>query len=115
MKHFVGSAALTLTFCAGLVVGGCTPTENAKLSAAASSPAGQLFCAVQAVGIPMVVGMLDAEASALAPSAAPVAVLAAGMAKAYVDAICAKAGGIAVSPPANPAAAARVAVVLPLK
>lgn len=80
----------------------------------ASQP-GQLFCAVQtAGGGALVVGLIDAEATSAAPAAAPVAILATGLAKAQVDADCAKAapgGGVAVSPPANPTAVPQVAVV----
>lgn len=98
-----------------LALGACS---TAQVQTALSSPAGQLFCAVQtAGGGTVVVGLVDAEASALAPSAAPIAIIATGAAKTTVDADCASAGksaggtGIAVSPPANPAAAPQIAVV----
>jgi hypothetical protein len=86
--------------------------SSAQVQTALSSPAGQLFCAVQTSGGGTIVaGLIDAEATAAAGAAAPVAVLATGVAKAKVDADCAAAGGIAVSPPANPAAAPQVAIV----
>ena len=86
--------------------------SSAQVQTALSSPAGQLFCGIQtAGGGAVVVGLIDAEATAAAGAAAPVAVIATGVAKAKVDADCAAAGGIAVSPPANPAAAPQVAVV----
>lgn len=95
---------------AGLVaLAACTPGQ---ITAAASTPAGQLFCAVQlAGGGTVVVGLIDAQASAVSPAAAPVAILATGVAKSVVDSYCAKAGGVAVSPPADPAAAPKIAVV----
>lgn len=49
----------------------------------------------------------------VAPGAAPIAIIATGAAKSYADWACAAAGGIAVSPPANPAAAPQLAVVVP--
>jgi hypothetical protein len=94
-----------------LGLGACS---SAQLQTAASTPTGQLFCAVQTNGGgALVVAAIDAQASALAPAAAPVAVIATGATKAFVDSVCAKAGGIPVSPPANPAAAPSVAVVVP--
>lgn len=100
-----------LTLAAILGLAACTPGQ---IQTAASTPAGQLFCAVQTNGGgAMTVALINAEASASAPAAAPVAILATGMAKAYVDAACAAAGGIAVSPPVNTAAVPLVAVVAP--
>ncbi len=96
--------------CVLFALAGCT---SAQLQTAASTPAGQLFCAVQtAGGGSIVVGLIDAEASSLAPAAAPVAILATNATKILVDRACAAAGGIAVSPPANPASAPQVAVSL---
>lgn len=95
--------------CAALALSACS---SAQVQTALSSPAGQLFCAVQTGGGgAVVVGLIDAEASAAIPTAAPIAIIATGAAKATVDADCAKAGGVPVSPPANPAAAPQVAVV----
>lgn len=100
-------AALAVAF----VLAGCSDTQ---INTALSSPSGQLFCAIQTAGGGTVVaGLIDAEASAVAPGATPIAIIATGATKATVDADCAKAGagGIAVSPPANPAAAPQIAVV----
>lgn len=102
-----------LLSCAVLGLAACSA---AQITSAASTPAGALFCAIQtAGGGAMVVSVVDAEASAAAPTAAPIAVIATGAAKSFVDNVCAAAGpgGIAVSPPANPAAAPQVAVVVP--
>lgn len=83
----------------------------AKINQILKSPAGQVFCAIQTGGGgAIVVGLINAELSALAPVGAPVAVLATGASKAFVDGACAKAGGIPVSPPADPDAAPKVAV-----
>jgi hypothetical protein len=95
----------------------CSATQ---VNTALQTPTGQLFCAVQtAGGGAVVVGLINAEATAagvavpgVAP-AVPLAVLATGAAKATVDADCAAAGGVAVSPPANPTAAPQVAIVSP--
>src|SRR5271170_7148265 len=90
----------------GLMVLGLAACSQSQLTSAATSPTGQLFCAIQTQGGGAIVaGMVQAEAGALAPGAAPLVILATGAAKATVDGICAAAGGIAVSPPANPAAA----------
>lgn len=103
MRRFALASACLL----GLA--GCKATA---VTTALSSPAGQLFCAVQtAGGGAVVVGLVDAEASALSPAAGPIAVIATGTAKQTVDADCAKAGGVAVSPPAAPAAAPQLAIV----
>ena len=77
----------------------CTPATQQRVDAAAASPAGQLYCAVRTVTGPMVIAAINAEASKV--GAAPVAIIATGLAKATVDDICARAGGIAVSPPAG--------------
>lgn len=96
------------------VLASCGPNAQTKIDTALASPAGQLFCAVQTSGGgAVVVGLVNAEIVGAAPGAAPVAVLATGASKAFVDAACAKAGGIAVSPPPVPAAAPVVAVVPP--
>ena len=92
---------------------GAAGCSHAQVETALATPQGQLFCAVQVNGGgAVVVALIDAEASAATPSAAPIAVIATGLAKAVVDADCAAAGGIAVSPPANPAAAPKLAVVV---
>jgi hypothetical protein len=102
-------------FHASLIGGTCALGLTVLLGIAACSSgittaqAGQLFCAVQTNGGgALVVGLIDAAASGTA--AGPVAVVATGLAKSVVDGYCAQAGGIAVSPPAAPAAAPQVAV-----
>lgn len=113
MKRIIGSIAIA----ALAVLAGCSSTS---INNALSSPAGQLFCAVQTDGGgTAVVGLIDAEATAAAPALGPVAVIATGAGKAQVDADCATAGksaggtGMAVSPPSNPAAAPQMAIVVP--
>ncbi len=97
-------------FFAMLALAGCTA---AQVQSAVTSEPGQLFCAVQAAGGgAIVVGLVDAEATALAPAAAPVAILATNASKAFVDSACAAAGGIAVSPPSNPSVAPQLAVAV---
>jgi len=118
MKKFavrLSGAAVLFLFGVACVLGGCT---DAQITQAASTKQGALFCAVQLNGGgAVVVTLLDAEASALAPAEAPIALIATGLGKAQVDADCAAAGktlggtGVAVSPPANPNAAPKVAVV----
>ncbi len=79
-----------------------------------ASAAGQLFCLIQqAGGGQAVVALVDAQVQAAAPTAAPVAIIATGATKAFVDAACAKASGVPTTPPADPAAAKAVAVVPP--
>ena len=106
-----------------LMLAGCGATITAPIPAsvvkAAETPAGQLFCSIQtAGGGAFVAGLVDAEASAIAPAAAPVAVIATGATKAAVDAACAAAAtstgavsGVPVSPP--PAAVPSVAITIP--
>lgn len=93
---------------AALMATACTPATQQRIDAAAATPAGALYCAVRTVSGPLVIAAINAEASKA--GVAPVAIIATGMAKAAVDDVCARAGGIAVSPPADPGAAPRVAV-----
>lgn len=88
-----------------LALAGCTEAQQ-RLAA----QAGQLYCAVRTVTGPVVVGLINAEASAAGYGS--VAVLATGASKAAVDALCKSAGGVAVSPPADPASAPQVAVAV---
>lgn len=88
---------------------GCSQTQ---ITAAAASPEGQLFCGLQTAGGALVAGLVDAEATAANPLAGQAAVIATGALKSQVDAECAAAGGVPVSPPANPAAAPQVAIVV---
>lgn len=100
---------LTASACL-LALAGCT---QAQVTTALQTPTGQLFCAFQTAGGPMVVALVDAAASAAQPGAAPVAIIATGTTKAVVDADCAAAGpgGVAVSPPSTPVPT--VAIVTP--
>ena len=98
-----------------LALGACSTAQNAAVVTAMGTPAGQLFCAIQlSGGGTAVVAAIDAEASALAPASAPVAIIATGASEAVVNADCAKAGpgGIPVSPPTGTAAVPNVAVVV---
>jgi hypothetical protein len=98
----------------------CSTAQTTKIEQAATSPTGQLFCKIQLDGGGTVVaGLVDAAATAAAPGAGPLVVLATGQTKAFVDEACAKAaqqvaGGVAgvpvppptvqqvqVTPPAN--------------
>jgi hypothetical protein len=93
----------------------CTAQQQQTVNTALASPPGQLFCAIQTGGGgAVVVGLVNAAVSGAAPGAAPLAVIATGASKAFVDAACAAAKGIPVVPPANPAAAPQVAVVPPV-
>lgn len=99
-----------LTLCTAAMLTACSQSQ---VQTALSSPAGQLFCAVQTAGGGTVVaGLIDAEASASTGPAAPVAIIATGVAQAQVNQDCAQAGGIPVSPPANPSTAPQIAVVV---
>ncbi len=96
---------------ATLVLSGCSAAQQQK---ALTSPLGALFCRVQlSGGTALVVGAANAAAaSALGASAAfamPVAILAEGQTKAYVDKACADVAavlaakaGVPVPPPAVP-------------
>lgn len=105
------------SFAAGaclLAVVACTPAQEARINTALATPAGQLYCAVRAAGgSAVVVGLVNAAVAGAAPSAAPLAVIATGATKAFVDAACARAGGVPVVPPVDPAAAPQVAIVPP--
>jgi hypothetical protein len=84
-------------------------TSTSTTTALSSTP-GQLFCAIATGGGDTIVaGIIDAAATAKAPSLAPVAVLATNAAAATVQADCAAAAAtegaksaIPVSPPAGP-------------
>lgn len=93
------------------LVAACTPAAQTKIDTALATPAGQLFCAVQTASGPLVAAVIEARVSGAVPGSATVAVLATGAAEAWVNGVCAKAGGIPVSPPANPANAPQIAVI----
>lgn len=99
---------------------GCGADAQKKINDALASPAGQLFCAVQTGGGgTIVVGLINAEITGASPAAAPVAILATGATKQFVDGACASAAaqipgarvGIPVSPPADPVAAPKIAIL----
>jgi hypothetical protein len=74
-----------------------------------------MFCAVQTSGGgAVVVGLINAAVAGAAATAEPLAVIATGASKQFVDAACAAAKGIPVSPSANPATAPQVAIVPPV-
>jgi hypothetical protein len=86
----------------------CSTAQTTKIEQAATSPTGQLFCKIQLDGGGTVVaGLVDAAATAAAPGAGPLVVLATGQTKAFVDEACAKAAqqvaggvtGVPVPPP----------------
>lgn len=76
----------------------CTPAETIKVKATAAK-AGQLFCEFQGPGGPVIVGLTNAAVAALAPEIEPIAIIATGATKDYVDAACAKVAGKPVPPP----------------
>jgi hypothetical protein len=105
-------------------VTGCSPAQQAGVNTALDTPTGQLFCRIQTGGGgALVVAVVDAGAVALTGPAAPLAVIATGASKSFVDNACAEAAkALAVSPanaqpvppPADPAAAPKVAVKVPV-
>ncbi len=103
-----GTVAIALT--------SCTATQE---QTALATPAGQLFCRIhQAGGGELTVALADASVMASNPGAAPLAIIATGATKLYVDAACAAAapaGGSAVPvpPPAGPVVVPIVAVTPP--
>jgi hypothetical protein len=101
-------AAMALSIGVGAMTTACSPTEKAKIDLAIMSPPGQLFCSIQlAGGGTVVAGVVDAAATAASPGLGPLAVLATGQTKAFVDEACAKAAqqvaggvsGVPVPPP----------------
>ena len=110
-----------LTLAALLALGGCSATQLAATTANVLA-AGGVFCAVQlAGGGTVVVAAISAVAPAVNGPAAPTVILVAGATKAFVDAACKAAAAsipdakaaFPVSPPADPVAAPRVAIVPP--
>ncbi len=102
---------------AALVLAGCT---TAAVTADLATPAGQLFCALDAAGGGTFVAAVVQSAAAPLPGAQPVSVLVTGATQAFVQQACSAAArstgaiaGIPVSPPANPGSAPRVAAILP--
>jgi hypothetical protein len=91
----------------------CSPAQQEKANKLASTPAGQLFCAIQTSSGPVVAAIVGEKLNAMSPTNGPQAAIATGAAKSVVDATCAAAGGVPAVPPANPAAAPQIAVQLP--
>lgn len=101
-----------------LALAACSTADQNHVQTALASPLGQLFCAIESDGGPIVAGMIDSAANPMGAtgakaSAGQLAVIATGKSAAFVAATCKAAGGIPVSPPANPAAAPQVAVAVP--
>ena len=99
-----------LTF---LTLSGCTAGQQASVTADLATPAGQLFCSVETAAGPMVFAAIDAASGGAA-------IIATGATASYVASACAAAKikvatstPVPVSPPAAPAAAPKVAVVVP--
>jgi hypothetical protein len=99
---------MALTIGLTAMTAACSPTATTKVDAAIASPTGQLFCKIQLDGGGTVVaGLVDAAATAAAPGAGPLVVVATGQTKAFVDEACAKAAqqvaggvtGVPVPPP----------------
>jgi hypothetical protein len=110
-------AAAFIAACALVaLLSGCTPEQQAG---ALATPAGQLFCSVHnAGGGTATVALADASVTASNPTALPLAIIATGATKAFVDAACAAAapaGGSAVPvpPPGGPVVVPIVAVTPP--
>lgn len=102
-SHLAAVALVTATLAA------CSAQQQGSVETALASPAGQLFCGIATASGPIVAAMIQARSGGLG-EAAPIAIIATGQTQDYVRATCAKAGGVPVSPPANVAAAPRVAV-----
>ena len=106
---FVSCAFLALIFAASVALSACTVFSGAQTAVVKdlATPAGQLFCQVNTVTGPVVVGIIDAAAAGLGGVATPAAVIATGATAAAVQADCKLAAasvggvtGIPVSPPA---------------
>ncbi len=104
-----------------LLVVALTSCTAAQEQTALATPRGQLFCRIhQAGGGALVVALADASVMAAQPGAAPIAIMATGATKLYVDSACAAAapaGGtsVPVPPPTGPAVVPIVAVTPPAK
>jgi len=114
----VFAAALIAALGAVALINGCTAAQE---QTALATPAGTLFCRIhQTGGGELTVALADASVMASHPTAAPLALIATGATKLYVDAACAAAapaGGSAVPvpPPTGPAVVPIVAVTPPVK
>jgi hypothetical protein len=115
-------ATIAVAITVGAMTAACSNDPPSRIVAAIDSPPGQLFCSIQlAGGGTLVAGVVDAVATAAAPGAAPLAILATGQTKAFVDEVCARAaqqvaGGVAgmpVPPPGLQPAVQQVQVAPP--
>ncbi len=121
LRDYPGSIFAVVIVAAVVVVAlaGCTPAQE---QTALATPGGALFCRIhQAGGGDVTVALADASVMASHPEAAPLAILATGMTRLYVDAACAAAapaGGTSVPvppPTGGPAVVPIVAVTPPAK
>jgi len=102
----------------GGVLCGAGSCSLSSPTVALSSPAGQLFCAIDTGGGGQIIaGLINADATAQLGPAGPVVVLATNAAAAVVQSDCAAAsaavggrGGVPVSPPAAGTTTATVAI-----
>jgi hypothetical protein len=117
MKRLMLMCGLALACLAG-----CSASQDAAVTKALASPAGQLFCSIQTNGGGSFVAGLTATAlTGVAAPGTPLFVMATDAGKAAVDADCAKAAqvasggvsGIPVSPPASPVNVPQLAIVAP--
>jgi hypothetical protein len=101
-------ATMALSIGLGAMTAACSPAAINQVGEAFESPKGQLFCKIQLDGGgTLVAGLVDAAATAAAPGASPLVVVATGQTKAFVDEACAKAAlqvahgvtGVPVPPP----------------
>jgi hypothetical protein len=93
----------------GMLIVASTPTQQAQTNQVLSIRPGQLFCSIQfAGGDTVVAALVDAGATAAAPTSGPLVVVVTGQTKDFVDDACAKAAqqtagavtGVRVLPPA---------------
>ena len=100
----------------------CAPTQQPGMGPVLSSQPGQLFCHIQlAGGGSVLAGIVDATATAAAPGAGPLVVVATGQTKAFVDDACMKAAqqtagaisGNPVPPPTLASVVQQVSIAVP--
>jgi hypothetical protein len=118
----VALATIAIPLGVGVIMTACTPAQQAQTNQALSSQPGQLFCRVQlAGGGTVLAGLVDVAATAAAPGAGPLVVVATGQTKVFVDDACTKAAqqtpgavsGVPVSPPAPAVPVQQLAITVP--